>query len=533
MNKAGVDIAKRQRDHVRFSRRTVWNAITVVGAGGDDRGEKVKPHVVTTWQYGRQCFFIALAATLCGIVLASNLFGDDVAKRRCLALLLFVCTLWGSEAIPLYATALCVPFVCVTFRVFCVVDPVTNHCEEGHQLTAVRAAGAVCEKMLSPAILLLLGGFTLAAALTKTEIAKRLAGVVLGYAGESPSILLLCIMLVSWGSSTCVTNIAAPPLCFGLLSPLFRPLGAENPLCRALVMGIAVSANLGGMTTPIASPQNIFAIQAVESAGNEIGWLQWLAVSIPVSFLCLLVLWRVLLRSYGIDEQTHRVRPLKLPDVPVTPQRVFVLIICVITIVLWCADSEVRVRLGQPGITALIPIVVFYGTGILDKADFHDLPWTVVVLALGGSVLAEAVSSSGLLKHIAEIIAHQVAGASAWELVLIFSGCVGFTACFISSTVTAMVVLPVIQHVGTKLAETEGADHSRLLVVACALMCSGGMALSISSFPNMMSATLTHVDSGLTFVSSRDFFRDGGVAALLCFFMVNTLGYGIMMALDF
>lgn len=48
------------------------------------------------------------------------------------------------------------------------------------------------------------------------------------------------------------------------------------------------------------------------------------------------------------------------------------------------------------------PAVAFFGFGVLSKDDFNGFLWNVVMLAMGGLALGEAVKSSGLLLTIAQ-----------------------------------------------------------------------------------------------------------------------------------
>ena len=41
----------------------------------------------------------------------------------------------------------------------------------------------------------------------------------------------------------------------------------------------------------------------------------------------------------------------------------------VVTIVLWCVESKLAWLLGDMGIIAILPIVLFYGTGVLRKVS--------------------------------------------------------------------------------------------------------------------------------------------------------------------
>ena len=71
--------------------------------------------------------------------------------------------------------------------------------------------------MWTPVIMLLLGGFTIAAALSKYNIAKMMATFVLSKAGTKPSTVLLTSMGVATFASMWISNVAAPVLCFSII----------------------------------------------------------------------------------------------------------------------------------------------------------------------------------------------------------------------------------------------------------------------------------------------------------------------------
>ena len=81
--------------------------------------------------------------------------------------------------------------------------------------------------------------------------------------------------------------------------------------------GIALASNLGGMTSPISSPQNIFAIQEMGRGGNSVSWLSWFAVALPIAFLGNLICWGALLAVYRPNKTLKEVR--RLPDTTVSP----------------------------------------------------------------------------------------------------------------------------------------------------------------------------------------------------------------------
>lgn len=96
-----------------------------------------------------------------------------------------------------------------------------------HRLTAKPAASYIFGAMWTPVIMLLLGGFTIAAALSKYDIAKRIATFVLSRAGTRPRTVLVTNMFVAAFASMWISNVAAPVLCFSIIQvrpPLSVPV---------------------------------------------------------------------------------------------------------------------------------------------------------------------------------------------------------------------------------------------------------------------------------------------------------------------
>ena len=85
--------------------------------------------------------------------------------------------------------------------------------------------------------------------------------------------------------------------------------------------GIALASNLGGMTSPISSPQNIFAIQEMGRGGNSVSWLSWFAVALPIAFIGNLICWGALLAVYRPMKTLKEVR--RLPDTEVSLKLAF------------------------------------------------------------------------------------------------------------------------------------------------------------------------------------------------------------------
>ncbi|TNY22839.1 SPX domain-containing protein [Rhodotorula diobovata] len=552
-----VDLALKQlkahlREHVVWERNTVWREMIglerrgwsasggYTGAGGRSgasagattglpvvqppsppSGLELKPAEISTplgklrlpsWING-QTVPAAVALLLFGVILSCQWF-DRVEEQNCLALLVVVTIFWALEIMPLFVTALMVPFLVVILRVLRSTDG------EDRRLTSVEATKFIFGQMFSPTIMLLLGGFTLAAALSKQNIDKVLATKVLSLAGTRPRSILFAYMLVACFASMWISNVAAPVLCYSLIQPILRTLPSKSPFSKALILGIALASNVGGMASPISSPQNLIALDYMNP---PISWLAWFSVSIPVSFLSVCLIWGILLWTYRAGTSTVAINPVRVTKEPFTSTQWWVSGVTIATILLWCVETKLAWLFGDMGIIAILPIVAFYGSGVLRKADFDHSPWSIVTLAMGGIALGKAVLSSGLLDDIDGVIQQVVLGMDIWPILALFSVIVLVIGTFISHTIAAVLVVPIAAQIGAAM-ET---PHPRLLIFATSLVCSAGMALPISGFPNLAAANQED-ELGQRYLYPSDFYRNGVPASIGATAVIITIGYAVM-----
>ncbi|KAL2132815.1 hypothetical protein VTI74DRAFT_3247 [Chaetomium olivicolor] len=501
------DLRSHLREHVVWERNTVWRELigmerraeaaslghTLLGRDtdpqkmrlqGDD--EIVLPTKEITTPLGRFVCptWLLTGPTLSLVVIIALFFAilyipimERPEQQNCLAMLILVSLLWATESLPLFVTSLIIPFLCVVLRVF--RDKDKPHARLGSK----DATAAVFAAMWTPVIMLLLGGFTLAAALSKCNIDKRIATFVLSKAGTRPKTVLIANMAVAAVASMLISNVAAPVLCFGIIEPMLRNLPAGSNMSKAVIIGIALASNIGGMLSPIASPQNVVAIGIMEPAPT---WGQWFFIVIPVGIISILLIWILLLVSFKPGRGTTIV-PVRPVRDPFTGIQWFVSVVTLATIGLWCASHSLENVFGDMGVIAIIPIVLFFGVGILTKEDFNNFPWTIIILAAGGLSLGKAVNSSGLLHTVTEAITERVQEFSLYGILVVFSGLILVIATFISHTVAALIILPLVYDVGKGLEE----PHPNLLVMAGVLMCSAAMALPTSGFPNMSESSFS------------------------------------------
>ncbi|SSD60358.1 related to Low-affinity phosphate transporter PHO91 [Saccharomycodes ludwigii] len=438
---------------------------------------------------------------------------SDIQQKNCLVILVFASLLWATETIPLFITALLVPLLIV-------VMPVLKNASTNEPLNPIQSSQYILSTMWSSVIMLLLGGFTLAAALSKYNIAKVLSTHILSRAGTNPKIILLTNMLVALFVSMWVSNVAAPVLCYSIIQPLLRTLPKHSSFAKSLILGIALASNVGGMASPIASPQNIISIGIMSPTPS---WATWFIVALPVCAFSIAGIWLLLLLTFPIDANLKILKFHPIRD-PFTLKQWYVVLVTIVTIILWCLANALTEVFGEMGIISILPMALLFGTGLLSSDDFNNFMWTIVILAMGGTTLGKAVSSSGLLSSIAETLKASVETKPVFTIVLLFGLVVVTMATFVSHTVAAMIILPLMKELGEKL---PSGNHSNLLIMVSTLLCSGAMALPTSGFPNVTAISMID-DFGERYLTVGNFITRGVPATLWSYLMIVIVGYGLM-----
>ncbi|TVY23134.1 putative transporter, partial [Lachnellula hyalina] len=547
-----VELARKElrlhlREHVVWERNTVWREMigierkaqaanlglgrTLLGPDGDPAKARLQGDSfdasemkelstpvgrfrLPTWLFSSTLLTLLLIIAIFIALLYVPIM-KQVEQQNCLAMLAFVSLLWATEVIPLFVTSLLIPFLCVVLRV------VRSDDKPHHRLEAGPATKYIFAAMWTPVIMLLLGGFTIAAALSKYDIAKRIATFVLSKAGTRPQTVLVTNMFVAAFASMWISNVAAPVLCFSIIQPMLRNLPSDSPMSKALILGIALASNIGGMLSPIASPQNIVALQIMDPQPS---WGVWFFVVLPVGIISILLIWLVLIVTFHPGRGTTIV-PIRPVKDKFTGVQLFISFVTFATIILWCVSHQLEWLFGDMGVIAIIPLVLFFGTGILTKEDFNNFLWTIIILAAGGLSLGKAVNSSGLLHTIAKAITAEVEDFSLYGVLVVFATLILVVATFISHTVAALIILPLVKSVGDNMEQ----PHPNLLVMGSALMCSAAMGLPTSGFPNMTAIMMEDSQTGQRYLQVKHFISRGIPSSIITLIVVVTVGYGLML----
>ncbi|MBL4615116.1 MAG: anion permease, partial [Magnetovibrio sp.] len=154
---------------------------------------------------------------------------------------------WLTEAIPVAATAL------LPLALFPVL---------GQGSIKVVAA-----PYANPLIFLFLGGFLIALAVERWGLHKRMALFVLSRAGTKPRQLVGAFMITAAGLSMWISNTASTVMMLPIALSVIGIVAAANsggkingfdgsPFAKALLIGTAYGASIGGVATLVGTPPN-------------------------------------------------------------------------------------------------------------------------------------------------------------------------------------------------------------------------------------------------------------------------------------
>ncbi|KAG1767916.1 SPX domain-containing protein [Suillus occidentalis] len=516
-----------QREHIAWERNTVWRQMigrqrrgTINGLGALVGATLVQqeesslidvPTPLGSLKLTKKMVSLTVALVVFIALLMMDIVAGEEANK-CFAVLVFSTILWATEAIPLFVTSICVPLLLVCLRII--------RDDNDTALSTPDATKYIFSVMFSPTIMLLIGGFTISSALSKTNIDRILITRVLSFAGTKPSSVLLAFMGVSCFASMWISNVAAPTLCFTLIRPILRTLPPGSAFAPALILAIALAANIGGQSSPISSPQNLIALAAMDP---KLDWASWFAVALPVSIISIVLIWLLLLVMYRParspdGEGEIEIRPIRPTRESFTLTQYWVTFVCLFTISLWCFEHEIEGFVGDMGIIAIVPVVAFFATGVLKKDDFEQFAWTIVFLAMGGIALGKGVTSSGLMVT-------MDGGLSLYTVVLVLSPVVLIVSTFISHTIASVLLVPIAKEVGQSLP----GDHANLLIFMTGLLCSVGMGMPVSGFPNQTCED----ELGRLYLSNMDFLKNGVPASVIATLVVATVGFVLMIAIGY
>lgn len=372
----------------------------------------------------------AVAAAAATAYLSTPAFLDQ-GERAALVVLIAAAGLWITEAVPLVATALLIPLL--------------------QSLLGVQSFGDSLRPFFDPVVMLLLGGFLLAASVEKYDLDEYLASQVVFRVKADVRILLLVMMIATMSLSLWISNTAAAAIMMTLALKLVEGAEEADNFPKALVLGIAYSATVGGVGTLVGTTTTAMAAGTLKRlAGVEISFLGWILYGLPVSLLMVLAAWLLLLFLFPCGGRKPPTPEMAMR--PLNRRQRLTLAVFALSIILWLTEKipdPLIPLVGWRGhglssnvVAAVIAIILFF-SGLLEERDLSRVNWGVLILIGGGLSLGEALEVSGLMNRIGEALLILTRGAATWLIVLIVSFFGLAITVIASNTASAAIFLPI------------------------------------------------------------------------------------------
>ncbi len=362
--------------------------------------------------------------------------GLDQAQVYVLFLLFLAIGLWVTEAIPPFAVGLMV-FGFLIFAMNSHYSEVDPDNVKAHYIGYVNSWS-------SSVIWLMLGGFFIAEAMSKTRLDRDVFEISVSRMGTSPRKVLLGLMLTTALFSMVMSNTATSAMMIASVLPFLNTMEKNASMAKAILIGIAGAATIGGMGTLIGSPPNAIAVEALNNHGMAVGFLEWMMVGFPISLILTGLLWYLLSRRY-IDRKEKLVIELEPKPTPVDDEsyrfdrikKRIVLAVLGLTLLLWLTE---KIHGIPASVVSLLPIILLTMSGIVNADDVRKLPWDTLMLVAGGLALGLAIKETGLAGYYVEKIADF--DLNFIVLVLLFAFLTVILSNVMSNTATATVLIP-------------------------------------------------------------------------------------------
>lgn len=421
--------------------------------------------------------------------------GPDALSPHALSVLgigTWMITWWVSEAAPMAVTALLPVIMFPALGIF--------------DLTQATASYA------NPVIFLFMGGFFIAIGLEEHGLHRRISLNLVKITGTNANGIIFGFMLASgflsmWISNT-ATTIMMLPIATTVISLINQTVDDKRGMelfSLSLMLGIAYSANIGGMATLIGTPPNVvFAGFARQMLNIDIDFSRWMMIGIPVSATLLMLTFFILTQILYPNKLGHISSAKLIIDNEyknlgkMGKEEKLVAIIFGLTAFMWIFKLPINSLFGREILndtaTALIGGILIFvvpvnfknGVSLLPWEATKRLPWGILLLFGGGITLAKAMETTGLIQIIADIVSGN--SMSPLLVYLILIGSMLLLTELMSNVAVATIYVPVVIGIAGGLG-----INPLLLAIPITMAASCAFMLPISTPPNAIVFSSGHI----------------------------------------
>lgn len=443
-------------------------------------------------------------------------------------LALWMATWWITEAMPLPVTSLLPVILLPLFKI-----------------APLKSAIA---PFASPIIFLFLGGFLLSIAMEKWNLHLRIGLGLLKLVGIGSKSILFGLMLATaflgmWISNT-ATTILMLPMAVSMAMLLSSedvgddiPLG-KNLLAKAMILGVAYSAIIGGLGTFVGTPTNAI-LQGFMSKqyGYSFSLADWMAFGVPLLLCLLLLTWGMLcfffMRHAKIRPDLRAIVGESFAKLgPMCREEKIVALVLAFVALLWTGSHIVEAAFNVSiddavvGIIGammlfLIPTDRSFSTFALRWKDTSKLPWGILIFFGGSLSISDALTQTGVTDWLS-IQLSVMQGMSMALVVLAIVLLMILVSEMMSNIATVTAFLPILAAMAAAMN-----INPLIILVPATLAASCGFMLPGASAPNALAYGTGHLK--IRDMIKTGFFLDllAAIAIVLFTFTFITYAFGI------
>lgn len=419
---------------------------------------------------------------------------------------------WLTEAVSISVTAL------IPLTIFPMVD--------------IMPIAEVSKSYAHPIVFLFFGGFIIALALEKVNLHRRIALSILKLTGTNADGVVLGFMLATALMSMWISNTASTvvmlPIALSVIKLLINDEDGftknDQNFALSIMLGIAFSANIGGMATIVGTPPNMVMVGVMKDQYNiDIGFFNWMKMGVPFAIVMILIAYFFIVKVFypnNLGQMTTASKSNESSDTntgehqmldsmggvidyelkklgKVSKGEKVVLTIFLMTAFLWMIRSKLEVYFPQitdTGISMLgalalftVPLNLKKGAFTLDWKDTRNLPWGILILFGGGLALAGGLKTAGLIDLIGNTIA-QKEGLSVFIITTLLIFVMLFMTELMSNVALVNIFVPVVAGIAI------GLDVPVLqIVIPVTLAASCAFMLPMATPPNAIVFASGHI----------------------------------------
>jgi sodium-dependent dicarboxylate transporter 2/3/5 len=304
----------------------------------------------------------------------------------------------------------------------------------------------------TPAQWFIISSFGFALAVKRTTVTARLIRALLKVCGESSAKIAAAFMLCTYIISMFMSDVAAVVLMLSFAGEVAQLAGSEAEkarLSRLIYIAIPFGSILGGTATPVGSTINIMALNILKQhSGIDVGFVHWVALGLPTSFLTVLFAAFVLTRLYR-SENLNREKVLAYAGgSDTTPQKNEPLVLAIVgaMLVAWIASSWVKALDTTTVAIVGLALMLLPGIQAFTWKEFkEEVPWEIPIMGSATIVLGSVAVKTGLTDFAVNGIINTFPGLGMTGLVVLLGVMVTFAlvAVPVGPAVVSMTVVPV------------------------------------------------------------------------------------------